>query len=88
MLDDVSGASNLIKGPGRSIRSGFGSLILGASRQALTVFLERCEARGTVVVSMLWADLTTGYSAVTVKSCLPSKQCYRWNCACGRQVKT
>lgn len=50
------------------------------------MFLERCEARGTVAVSLLWADLTTSYSAVTVKSCLPSQRCFRWNCACGRQV--
>lgn len=58
----------------------------GASSQALSVFLERCEARGTIALAMIWADLTTSFSAVTVKSCLPSQRCHRWNCSCGRQV--
>lgn len=59
-----------------------------ASLQGLSIFLERCEASGTLSLAMLWADLTTSFSAVTVKSCVPSQQCFRWNCACGRQVRT
>lgn len=58
----------------------------GASTEALGIFLERCEARGIVALAMLWADLTTSFSAVTVKGCTPSQSCHRWNCACGRQV--
>lgn len=58
----------------------------GACPQGLAVFLERCEASGVVSLSMLWADLTTSFSAMTVKSCVPSQSCFRWNCACGRQV--
>lgn len=59
----------------------------GASHQGLSIFLERCEASGTMALSLLWADLTTTYSAVTIKSCLPSQRCHRWNCACCRQVR-
>lgn len=58
----------------------------GASLQGLSVFLERCEASGIIALSLLWADLTTTCSAVTIKSCLPSQRCHRWNCACARQV--
>lgn len=50
------------------------------------MFLERCEASGMIALSLLWADLTTTYSAVTIKNCLPSQRCHRWNCACARQV--
>ena len=59
-----------------------------ASLRGLAIFLERCEASGTLSLTMLWADLTTSFSAVTIKSCVPSQQCFRWNCACGRQVRT
>eukprot|EP00903_Cladosiphon_okamuranus_P006776 g6606.t1 len=58
-----------------------------ASLQGLAIFLERCEASGTLSLAMMWADLTTSFSATTVKSCLPSQSCFRWNCACGRQPR-
>lgn len=58
-----------------------------ASLQGLAIFLERCEASGTLCLAMIWADLTTSFSSTTVKSCLPSQSCFRWNCACGRQVR-
>ncbi|CAB1096270.1 unnamed protein product [Ectocarpus sp. CCAP 1310/34] len=56
-----------------------------ASSEGLAIFLERCEVSGVASLSVLWADLTTSFSAMTVKSCLPSQSCFRWNCACGRQ---
>ncbi|CBJ29252.1 DNA polymerase [Ectocarpus siliculosus] len=58
-----------------------------ASSEGLAIFLERCEASGVASLSVLWADLTTSFSAMTVKSCLPSQSCFRWNCACGRQPR-
>lgn len=73
-LDDFDGISKFCRN-------------IGNTRRGFERFREDFKKSSSVVLSIMWNDLTTNHVTSTAKYCTPSVHCQVWHCTCDRHVR-
>lgn len=59
----------------------------GGSATGIAALVQNIKAARTVVLSVVWSDLSCNHVTTTVKYCTASSKCELWNCTCDRHVR-